>query len=70
MVNGLVPRVYNLGTKDINLFLVPHTHLDPGWIETFEDYYKLKVKAILTNVINELWVQRHKSFTWCETSFL
>ena len=70
IVNGLVPKVYNLGTKPINLYLVPHSHLDPGWIETFEDYYKVKVRAILTNVVNELWTNSHKRFTWCETSFL
>ena len=55
IVNGLVPKIYALGTKPINIYLIPHSHLDPGWIETFEDYYKQKVRSILTNIINELW---------------
>ena len=54
-MNGLVPKIYALGTKPINIYLIPHSHLDPGWIETFEDYYKQKVRSILTNIINELW---------------
>jgi alpha-mannosidase II len=54
----------------IDVYLVPHTHLDPGWIETIEDYYSKKVRSILNNVIFELWKDRNKKFTWCETSFL
>lgn len=68
-VNGLKQKHFDIGNEPINLFLVPHSHLDPGWIETFEDYYYKKVKAILINVINELW-NKDKKFTWCETSFL
>ena len=68
-VNGLEQQHYDIGTEPINLFLVPHTHLDPGWIETFEDYYTKKVKAILINIIGELQFN-NKKFTWCETSFL
>ena len=30
--------------KTINLFIVPHSHLDPGWIESIDFYYSKKVK--------------------------
>ena len=50
-VNNLELKEQELGTEPINLFLVPHTHLDPGWIETFEEYYVKKVKKILVNVV-------------------
>jgi hypothetical protein len=69
-VNNLELKEHYLGTEPINMFLVPHTHLDPGWIETFEDYYIKKVKLILINVVQQLMKHDHKRFTWCETSFM
>ena len=65
---------YDLGDQPITVYLVAHSHLDPGWIETFEHYYQSKVKKILMNVVEELSVGElmllDKKFTWCETSFL
>ena len=64
--NGLRVRSYNLndvGYKSSNsqsqidpitVYLVPHTHLDPGWIKTIDEYYEQKVKYILINVIDQL----------------
>jgi alpha-mannosidase II len=70
MVNGIIPRKYNLSGQNIDIYLVPHTHLDPGWIETFEDYYTKKVKIIIQNVIKALKSDPNKKYTWCEISFL
>ena len=76
-INGISGKNYNLsemlGNQTLNLFLLPHSHLDPGWIMTFEEYYTLKVKKILENVIDDIWEDKFnisKKFTWCETSFL
>ena len=60
MVNGITPRQYNLSGRQIEIYLVPHTHLDPGWIETFEDYYSKKVRVILLNVIKALKADPNK----------
>ena len=70
MVNGITPRQYNLSGQEIEIYLVPHTHLDPGWIETFEDYYNKKVRVILLNVIKALKTDQNKKYTWCEISYL
>lgn len=32
-----------------------HTHLDPGWLMTIDQYYEQRVKEILEYVTNELW---------------
>lgn len=71
------------GSLPINIYLVAHSHLDPGWINTLDEYYTAKVKYILDNVVEELWKaspasQPHvdpvpkggRKFTWCETVFL
>ena len=54
----------------MNVFFVPHSHADPGWLYTYETYYNRQVTKILRNVFNELKSSKSKKFTWCETSFL
>lgn len=50
--NGLRARSYNLNdvayksdksedyVEPITVYLVSHTHLDPGWIKTIDEYYE------------------------------
>ena len=54
----------------MNIFIVPHSHTDPGWLETLESYYKNQVKDIFMNVLQELKSDSTKRFTWAETVFL
>ncbi|VBB25890.1 unnamed protein product [Acanthocheilonema viteae] len=65
--------------KDVlNVHLICHTHDDPGWIKTIDQYYygsqKEKtatgVQYILNTVMDELEKDESKRFAWCETSFL
>ena len=28
--------------SDINIHIIPHTHLDPGWLYTAEEYYTIE----------------------------
>ena len=32
--------VLERGSKVLNVFLVAHTHLDPGWLNTVDEYYQ------------------------------
>lgn len=57
-------------SEPIKIFLVPHTHLDPGWQETMEAYYVKRVKVILLNVIQALSVDPNKKYTWSEIAYL
>ena len=34
--------------------LIPHSHCDPGWLNSFETYYTREVHAILDNVVEQL----------------
>ena len=47
-----------------------HSHVDPGWLQTFEDYYQQKVKSILDLTIKYLNENTDMRFIWSEMSFL
>eukprot|EP00029_Vermamoeba_vermiformis_P007896 TRINITY_DN3546_c0_g1_i1.p1 TRINITY_DN3546_c0_g1~~TRINITY_DN3546_c0_g1_i1.p1 ORF type:complete len:1137 (-),score=300.82 TRINITY_DN3546_c0_g1_i1:18-3428(-) len=53
----------------LNVHLIPHSHCDPGWLETFEGYFNGRVSRILTNVVNELSKDPTRTFVWAEISF-
>ncbi|KAN0006982.1 hypothetical protein ACTFIU_005175 [Dictyostelium citrinum] len=50
----------------INVFLIPHSHCDLGWVQTLEQYYSENVTVILDNVINTLIKDSSKKFNWAE----
>mmetsp|Transcript_23121 Transcript_23121/g.41264 ORF Transcript_23121/g.41264 Transcript_23121/m.41264 type:complete len:1044 (+) Transcript_23121:18-3149(+) len=59
-----------VGAKSLELFIVPHSHCDPGWIEPIDYYYDNHVKFILSNIITLLDGDEDRRFVWSETSFL
>uniref|UniRef100_A0A0R3RWX2 Alpha-mann_mid domain-containing protein n=1 Tax=Elaeophora elaphi TaxID=1147741 RepID=A0A0R3RWX2_9BILA len=60
-------------TKHLDVFVVLHSHVDPGWLHTFEEYYSSvnhSVRKILNNVVNSLRKHPNLRFIWSEISFL
>jgi lysosomal alpha-mannosidase len=58
-------------TRDIlQVYLIPHSHCDAGWLKTFEHYYVEEVEKILTSMTNALSQNPKRKFSWVETSFL
>ncbi|KAI6219834.1 Alpha-mann-mid domain-containing protein [Aphelenchoides fujianensis] len=55
---------------DLNVYLVFHSHIDPGWLETFDEYYENKVERILNNAVNFLTEHPDARFIWSEMSYL
>eukprot|EP01080_Neovahlkampfia_damariscottae_P000459 gene459-6870_t len=53
----------------LNVFIVPNSHCDAGWLKTTEEYYDIVVKNILTNTINLLIRDKNAKFMWVETIF-
>uniref|UniRef100_A0A7E4W906 Alpha-mannosidase n=1 Tax=Panagrellus redivivus TaxID=6233 RepID=A0A7E4W906_PANRE len=54
----------------LNVHIVMHSHVDPGWLRTFEEYYVEKVKSILDLTIKQLTEKPDLRFIWSEMSFL
>ena len=49
--------------------LIPHSHCDPGWLESFEGYYSAEVSRILSSVVEALALAPERRFVWAEISF-
>jgi len=54
----------------LNIHIIPHTHADPSWLLTFDEYYKRYVSDILNNVVGHLIDDPSKRFAWAETCYL
>ena len=46
--------------------VVPHSHNDPGWLETESQYFKIRSKMIITNVVKSLEADPKRRFQWVE----
>ncbi|CAF0930355.1 unnamed protein product [Adineta ricciae] len=56
--------------KKLKVILMPHSHCDPGWIHTFEQYFSQATKYIIDTVIDILDKNEKYKFVWAEMSFL
>ena len=52
------------------IHLIPHCHLDAGWLSTMEEYYQKEVKSIINTLIPALESHPDRRFVWVEISYL
>ena len=56
--------------KKLNVIIIPHSHNDPGWLMTFEQYFFNLTNSILDTVVNSLSEKPSRRFIWAEISYL
>ena len=58
----------SVAAEDIEVFVVPHTHDDVGWIITMENYYTAEVQYIIDTMIEQLEANPARRFIYVEVA--
>uniref|UniRef100_A0A5S6QB32 Alpha-mannosidase n=1 Tax=Trichuris muris TaxID=70415 RepID=A0A5S6QB32_TRIMR len=63
------PNKSGLNGPTLKVFVVPHSHTDPGWVKTFDQYYASSVQGIFDSMVEFLSRTPKAKFIYAEMAF-
>ena len=58
-----------LDEDEVTVHFVPHSHMDAGWLKTYDRYYNDEVKIIFRSVFNKLETNEEYTYTVGDIAF-
>lgn len=56
-------------THPLEVFVLPHSHVDAGWLKTFDEYYRQQTRSIISSVVAALAQDERRHFVWADIGF-
>ena len=62
-------RGFNNDDDPINVHFVPHSHMDAGWLKTYDEYYNQEVSRLFKSVFLQLQKDAKYTYTVGDIAF-
>ncbi|KAL0480216.1 MAN2B, partial [Acrasis kona] len=56
--------------EPLNVYVVPHSHWDVGWIKTPDEYYNDQVSKIIDSTLEAVHANKNRRFIYSEIAYM